>query len=115
MVGPRLAVIGNAAQTLHPVAGQGFNLGLRDAWELAALVRQTVPEALGESAMLQRYQAARRWDTGGGIFFTDFLVRAFSNDLPGLGKARGAGLAMLDLLAPARHFVARKMSFGAKG
>jgi 2-octaprenyl-6-methoxyphenol hydroxylase len=115
VVGPRLAVIGNAAQTLHPVAGQGFNLGLRDAWELARIARTTDNAAIGGDAMLSRYQAQRHIDTGGGIFFTDFLVRAFSNDLPGLGPMRGAGLAMLELLAPAKHFVARKMSFGAKG
>lgn len=110
-----LAVIGNAAQTLHPVAGQGFNLGLRDAWELALTLRDTAPEEVGGADMLARYRARRRLDTGGGIFFTDFLVRAFSNDLPGLGMARGAGLALLDLLTPAKRFVARKMSFGANG
>lgn len=115
VVGPHLAVIGNAAQTLHPVAGQGFNLGLRDAWELAGIARKLPGEALGGSDMLQQYQSGRRLDTGGGIFFTDFLVRTFSNEIPGLGPVRGAGLAMLELLAPARHLVARKMSFGAKG
>ena len=115
VVGPRLAVIGNAAQTLHPVAGQGFNLGLRDAWQLATITRDNSPERIGSDAMLQRYQAKRRFDTGGGIFFTDFLVRSFSNDLPGWGSMRGGGLAMLEMCTPARHFVARKMSFGAKG
>jgi 2-octaprenyl-6-methoxyphenol hydroxylase len=112
---PHLAVIGNAAQTLHPVAGQGFNLGLRDAWELALTLRDTAPEAIGSTDMLARYRQRRQMDTGGGIFFTDFLVRAFSNDLPGLGTARGAGLTFLELLAPAKRFVARKMSFGANG
>jgi 2-octaprenyl-6-methoxyphenol hydroxylase len=112
---PRLAVIGNAAQTLHPVAGQGFNLGLRDAWELARILRDTSPDTVGSEAMLARYRKRRTMDTGGGIFFTDFLVRAFSNDLAGMGTARGAGLACLELLAPAKRFVARKMSFGANG
>lgn len=112
---PHLAVIGNAAQTLHPVAGQGFNLGLRDAWDLALTVQETPRAALGGPAMLQRYRARRRLDTGGGIFFTDFLVRAFSNDLPGFGAARGAGLALTELLAPARRFIARRMSYGAHG
>ena len=115
VVGPRLAVIGNAAQTLHPVAGQGFNLGLRDAWQLATILRETAQADIGNEDMLQHYQAKRRLDTGGGIFFTDFLVRSFSNDLPGWGPLRGAGLALLELCSPARHFVARKMSFGAKG
>lgn len=115
VVGEHLAVIGNAAQTLHPVAGQGFNLGLRDAWELARLVRETSIAEIGSAAMLAQYQSLRRFDTGGGIFFTDFLVRAFSNALPGLAPLRGAGLALTELLAPAKRFVAGKMSFGARG
>lgn len=112
---PHVAVIGNAAQTLHPVAGQGFNLGLRDAWELALTLRDTVPGQIGGADMLARYRARRQLDTGGGIFFTDFLVRTFSNELPGLGTARGAGLALLELAVPAKRFVARRMSFGANG
>jgi 2-octaprenyl-6-methoxyphenol hydroxylase len=112
---PHLAVIGNAAQTLHPVAGQGFNLGLRDAWELALTIRDMSPETLGEAAMLARYRARRKSDTGGGILFTDFLVRTFSNDFPGLGHVRGAGLALVELVHPLKRFVARKMSFGANG
>jgi 2-octaprenyl-6-methoxyphenol hydroxylase len=111
----RLAVIGNAAQTLHPVAGQGFNLGLRDAWELAQILRATPVQQVGAAAMLARYQSSRRLDTGGGILFTDFLVRAFSNDIPGFGALSSCGLAALELLAPAKRFVARKMSFGAHG
>ena len=111
----RLAVIGNAAQTLHPVAGQGFNLGLRDAWELAQLLRATPPAHVGSAAMLERYRSQRRADTGGGILFTDLLVRAFSNDTPGFGLLRGAGLAALELLAPAKRFVVGKMSLGARG
>lgn len=111
----RLAVIGNAAQTLHPVAGQGFNLGLRDAWELAHILIATPKEHIGGAAMLRRYQAARRPDTGGGVLFTDFLVRAFSHNVLGLGALRGAGIAALELCAPAKHFVVGKMSFGARG
>jgi 2-octaprenyl-6-methoxyphenol hydroxylase len=111
----RLAVIGNAAQTLHPVAGQGFNLGLRDAWELAQILSATPAQEVGAAATLARYQSSRRMDTGGGILFTDFLVRAFSNDIPGFGALRGCGLAVLELLAPAKRFVTRKMSFGAHG
>lgn len=111
----RLAVIGNAAQTLHPVAGQGFNLGLRDAWELAQILAATPQGQLGGSTMLARYQSGRRADTGGGILFTDFLVRTFSNDIPGFGAVRGYGLAALELLAPAKRFVVGKMSFGARG
>lgn len=111
----RMAIIGNAAQTLHPVAGQGFNLGLRDAWELAQIVLSTPPEAIGNETMLKQYRQSRRLDTGGGMLFTDLLVRTFSTDAPALGAVRGAGLAALELLAPARNFLLRKMSFGARG
>lgn len=110
----RVVFIGNAAQTLHPVAGQGFNLGLRDAWDLAQLVASS-PQEAGSTAMLGAYGDFRRMDTGGGMLFTDLLVRAFSNDLPGLGKLRGASLGALELLPPVRNFMMRKMSFGARG
>jgi len=110
-----LAVIGNASQTLHPVAGQGFNLGLRDAWELAQIVRETPPNELGNAAMLKQYRATRRIDTGASMVFTDLLIRAFDARLPASGLLRGAGLAALELFPPARNFLLRKMSFGARG
>ncbi|MFM9911927.1 MAG: FAD-dependent oxidoreductase [Methylophilaceae bacterium] len=110
-----LAVIGNAAQTLHPVAGQGFNLGLRDAWELSQIIRETPPENLGNADMLTKYRATRRMDTGASMLFTDLLIRAFDARLPASGLLRGAGLAALELFPPARNFLLRKMSFGARG
>ena len=110
-----LVLIGNAAQMLHPVAGQGFNMGLRDAWELAQATLACVPEAIGSAAMLKRYSAGRRLDTQGGIFFTDLLVRAFSNRMPGLRQLRGLALSALDALPPTKSFVVRRMIFGAKG
>ncbi len=109
------ALIGNAAQTLHPVSGQGFNLGLRDAWELAREILGTEQQALGSPAMLAAYRSSRRLDRNGVIRFTDGLVRLFSNDLPLLGSARGASLSLLDCLPPAKQFVARRMMFGANG
>lgn len=109
------ALIGNAAQTMHPVAGQGFNLGLRDAWELSQEILNCAPEALGTSAMLAAYQAQRRIDRNAAIRFTDGLVRLFSNDLPLLNQARGASLSMLDCLPYVKQFVARRMMFGANG
>lgn len=112
---PRTLNIGNAAQTLHPVAGQGFNLGLRDAWELAAEIRDAEPDALGSPAMLQTCLNRRRIDRRGGMAFTDALVRIFSNDFPPLRAARGAGLALLDALPPAKNFLLRRMTFGARG
>ncbi len=115
VTGARLALIGNAAQMLHPVAGQGFNMGLRDAWELAQQILACAPQALGEPAMLQAYAAGRRIDTQGGVFFTDLLVRGFSNAIPGLRQLRGLALSALDALPPAKAFVVRRMIFGAKG
>ena len=76
---PRTLRVGNAAQTLHPVAGQGLNLGLRDAVVLAELIASTHPRELGSDAFLKQYTARRRLDRVAGIRFTDALVRLFSN------------------------------------
>jgi len=111
----RVVRIGNAAQTLHPVAGQGFNIGLRDAWELANLCGDTAEAEIGGSAMLAAYARGRRADVMGGLGFTDFLVRVFSNDVAPLRHARGLGLLALEALPPLKTFVARRMMFGARG
>ena len=111
----RVVRIGNAAQTLHPVSGQGFNIGLRDAWELASLCGDTAPETLGAAAMLSAYARGRRVDVLGGVGFTDFLVRVFSNDIAPLRHARGLGLLALEMCPPLKSFVARRMIFGARG
>jgi 2-octaprenyl-6-methoxyphenol hydroxylase len=111
---PRVLAIGNAAQTLHPVAGQGLNLGLRDAFELARMLLEVAKEEIGAPRLLDRFAWNRGLDRYAGIGFTDFLVRVFSNSVPPLALARGAGLAMLDMLPPARHFLARRMIFGAR-
>ncbi len=111
---PRTLAVGNAAQTLHPVAGQGLNLGLRDAWELAQMLLDVANEEIGAPRFLERYVRRRRFDRYAGIGFTDFLVRIFSNSLPFLAAARGAGLAALDALPPARRFLARRMIFGTR-
>ncbi len=111
-VGPRAVWLGNAAQTLHPVAGQGFNLALRDTWELArSLAHANDP---GAPAVLERYARARRLDRRGTISFTDALIRVFGSNDPLLRHARGLALLALDLLPPARSFVARRMLFGAR-
>ncbi|MCW5605903.1 MAG: FAD-dependent monooxygenase, partial [Burkholderiales bacterium] len=112
---PRTVCIGNAAQTLHPVAGQGFNLGLRDAWELSREIVRWDRDALGDAAMLSAYHARRRVDREGGIWFTDSLVRLFSNDIAPIRAARGIGLTLLGCLPPARNFVVRRMTFGTRG
>jgi 2-octaprenyl-6-methoxyphenol hydroxylase len=107
-------LIGNAAQTLHPVAGQGFNLGLRDAWELAAHAREATV-ATGSADWLRGYQARRQLDRGAGIGITHALVRIFSNEVPPLRIARGAGLTLLGCLPPLKNFLIRRMTFGARG
>jgi len=110
---PHSLAVGNAAQTLHPVAGQGFNLGLRDAWELARLARNT--RQPGSDSFVDGYRRARALDRRAGIQFTDSLVGLFSNSDPLLQLGRGAGLLALDLLPFARRFVARRMIYGARG
>ena len=105
--------IGNSAQTLHPVSGQGFNLGLRDAWELAETLLEHNGDA-GDPAPLNAYARGRRVDRAGSAGFTDGIVRLFSNDLPPLRFARGLGLLALDLCPPLRHFVAKRMIWGAR-
>ena len=112
-VGQRTVWLGNAAQTLHPVAGQGYNLALRDVWALAQVLLRADGDP-GAADTLARYADARRLDRQGTIRFTDGLVRLFSNAIPPLTHARGAGLFALDLLPPARHFVAKRMMFGAR-
>ena len=102
--------IGNTAQTLHPVSGQGFNLGIRDAWQLAEILLKNGVDR----SSLANYAASRRLDRQGSAFFTDKIVKAFSNDIGPLKLARGIGLLALDLCPPARHFVAKRMIWGAR-
>ena len=109
---PHSLCIGNAAQTLHPVAGQGFNLGLRDAWELARLARDS--DEPGSEAFCALYRRKRWLDRRAGIQFTDGMVSLFSNADTLLKLGRGAGLLALDLLPFARRFVARRMIYGAR-
>lgn len=112
-ISERQVWIGNAAQTLHPVAGQGFNLALRDIFELAHTLTDAADP--GAPELLERYDVARRLDRYGAMTFTDTLVHLFSNDNFFLRHGRGAGLLALDLFPPIRHFVARRMMFGARG
>jgi len=108
---PHLVVVGNAAQTMHPVAGQGFNVGLRDAEELARHIGNT-PGKLGGSDMLAAYRSSRETDTKHGLLFTDFLVNIFSNDILGVSALRSAGIGMFDLVKPVKRYLVSKMSFG---
>jgi 2-octaprenyl-6-methoxyphenol hydroxylase len=108
----RVVLLGNAAQTLHPVAGQGFNLGLRDAWELARAALGT-PQRVGEPDFIARFLRSRRSDRRDTILLTDLLVSAFSNDLAPLRWLRGCGLTLLDCLPPAKRDLMDRMIFGA--
>ena len=106
----RTVRIGNAAQTLHPVAGQGFNLGMRDAFELVrSLARQRDVDAV-----LRRLEWQRAPDRWAMIAATDFLARSFTWVLPGAATARGVGLFALQSLAPIKSAIARQMMFGSR-
>ena len=107
----RTALVGNAAQALHPVAGQGLNLGLRDAAHLADLLHGARDP--GSAEVLEEYRDARRRDATRGAAFTDALVSVFADGrrLPTWG--RGLALAALDLFAPARRALADRMINGA--
>jgi 2-octaprenyl-6-methoxyphenol hydroxylase len=104
-------LVGNASQSLHPVAGQGFNLGLRDAWELAA---ELARRGAGSPEVLSAYGKRRRIDRAAGIAFTDLLVNIFSNDNAALRAMRGIGLTALGCVPPAKDFLVRRMVFGAR-
>ncbi len=110
LVQGRSVRIGNAAQTLHPVAGQGLNLGLRDAHALVHALRWTSDL----DAALRRVAWSRAPDRWGTIAATDFLARSFTWQGPGLAGARGLGLAALQALPPLRDWLARRMMFGLR-
>jgi 2-octaprenyl-6-methoxyphenol hydroxylase len=107
----RTVLLGNAAQTLHPVAGQGLNLGLRDAWELAECVRSPARDP-GNREVLASYARRRRRDRAAGIFLTNALVHVFSNDALPLRWLRGCGLTFLDSLPPIKRAFMQQMMFG---
>ena len=106
----RTVRIGNAAQTLHPVAGQGLNLGLRDAFELVQALSRN-PDV---DAVLRRLEWQRGPDRWAMIAATDFLARSFTWRLPGAGAARGLGIAALQALSPLKSAIARQMMFGSR-
>jgi len=113
LTAPRAVILGNAAQGLHPVAGQGFNLGLRDVAALAELVADDIAERgaaadPGAASLLERYDEWRRPDREAVIRFTDSLVRGFGMPLLSVRAARGVGLLAFDLLRPVKHAFARR-------
>lgn len=103
----RTVLIGNAAQALHPVAGQGFNLGLRDAAMLAEVIANAGVADVGDPMLLQRFAQWRAADRSGVVRFTDGLVKLFGSARPGVGLLRNLGLLMFDLAPPAKSALAR--------
>lgn len=109
MVAGRAVIIGNAVHQLHPVAGQGFNLGLRDVVQLAEmLIRQHEQNKdIGAADFLKEYAVSRKQDHDWTIGFTDAVVKIFSNEWLALAAARNVGLAFLDHIPAAKSFLAR--------
>jgi len=109
-----LVVLGNAAHALHPIAGQGFNLSLRDVQSLAdALLASQAP--LGDFATLQRYRERQRLDQDLTVGFSDKVTRLFGSSQPLVAAGRNLGLLGLDLLPPAKRWFARQaMGLGTR-
>ncbi|HVT35055.1 MAG TPA: FAD-dependent monooxygenase, partial [Nevskiaceae bacterium] len=103
LTAPRVVFAGNAAQSLHPVAAQGFNLGLRDVAALGEALRDAADP--GAPELLEAYAARRARDREATAGFTDHLVRLFSNRVPGLSALRHLGLLALDLAPPLKQAV----------
>jgi 2-octaprenyl-6-methoxyphenol hydroxylase len=104
----RTVAIGNAAQTLHPVAGQGLNLGMRDATVLARLLAQAATPA-----MLAQFTALRQQDRGTTVRLTDTMARVFANESPAQALL-GLSLAAIDMVGPARGMLAELMMYGRR-
>lgn len=119
LVQGRSVRIGNAAQTLHPVAGQGLNLGLRDAVELVQALQRAAEQPQAGAAgdvdgALARWSRQRTPDRWTMIAATDFLARSFTWPVPMLATVRGLGLAALQRFGPAKSLLARQMMFGRR-
>ncbi len=111
-VARRTVLIGNAAQALHPIAGQGFNLGLRDAALLAEVIAGAAGD-VGSPQLLRKFADWRAADRGGVVRFTDGLVRLFGSRLAGISLMRNLGLLAFDLSPPAKRALARvSLGFG---
>jgi len=104
---PRLALIGDAAHNVHPLAGQGVNLGLRDARELAQVLSQRGALDCGDLRLLRRYEKARQEDILSMQLTTDALKHLFVNDNPLLRTLRNVGLAATNKIVPLKRMLAR--------
>ncbi len=106
----RMALIGNAAHTIHPIAGQGFNLGVRDVKQFAELVQKALPagQDIGSGQLLNHYQINRQQDQKQVIELTDSLVTLFSNELAPLVLGRNIGLKAFNYLSPLKRLLVNK-------
>ena len=106
-VAPRLALIGDAAHVVHPIAGQGLNLGLKDVAALAEVVIEAMRLGLDHGApdVLERYQRWRRFDTALMAMVTDGMNRLFSNDVAPVRALRDIGMGLVDRLVPVKDFM----------
>lgn len=106
----RMALIGNASHTIHPIAGQGFNLGLRDVQVMSELIAAALDKKkdIGNFALLHNYQLNRTKDQGEVIQLTDSLVTLFANDLPPLVIGRNIGLQALNIISPLKKALVKK-------
>ncbi len=106
----RLALVGDAAHAMHPIAGQGLNMGLRDVAALAEVMidARRLGLDVGDAAVLERYQRWRRFDNTLMLAATDALNRLFSNELEPLRLARNVGLAVVDRLGPLKRVFMRQ-------
>ncbi len=109
-IGPRMALIADAAHGIHPIAGQGLNLGFRDVAKIAELVSEARQNAqdIGSDELLQNYQRARRFDNMSMVAVTDGLVRLFSNRFPPVKFLRRSGLKIVSRIKPAKQFFMRQ-------
>ncbi len=118
VLGERTVLLGNAAQALHPVAGQGFNLGVRDAFELAqellAVADDKTRDRLGDHASLAAYARRRSVDRWSGIAFTHGLLSIFGADVSLLRWPRGLALTFLDALPPLKRMFTRAILYGLR-
>ena len=105
-----IAIIGNSAQTMHPVAGQGLNTGIRDALILSDCIKKDIN--LDLKLMINNFNRMRKKETKNILRFTDFLVTLFSNDFVGVNKIRGMALSFLDFIPPVKKRFLKKMSYG---
>lgn len=108
IVGPRLALVGDAAHNVHPLAGQGLNLGLADARSLAAAIMQRGPDEVGSRAVLAKYRRSRAEETAAMQFATDGLHRLFDSSVPGIPWLRNAGLRLTEQMAPIKRFLVKR-------